>query len=1177
MNFNFIHRQSLKTRLTLFTLAIFLVGIWILAFYTSKMLHEDTQRMLGEQQFSTVTLVADQINDELNERMKALEIVANGITEAILSDPPALQAALEQRPIFHSMFNAGVIVVAANGLAVAEIPRSANRIGVNYLEVDSIGIALKDGKASVGKPVIGKTLKTPVFNMTAPIRGAQGQIIGAIFGVINLSQPNFLDKMVKTHYGKSGGYLLTAPQHKLFITGTDKSRIMQPTPAPGVNPLFDRCMQGFEGYGVGVSSRGVEELVAVKGIPASGWFLAIVQPTVEAFSPVHDQQQRMLMATLVLTLLTGAIIWWMTSWMLRRQFAPMLKTSQTLDALSVSGQSPPSLPIAKNDEIGELIGGFNRLLQSNKQRENFLQQILDTSSVAIFLVDLQGRITLANKRMATMFNCSQDELLGQEYVSLLHPAECESCRQNMIDLHSSKIDMVDVDRFYWRRDQTEFWGHLSGQRFFEVNGEERGLIGVIIDINERKLAEEKLYLAAIVFTHAREGIVITAPDGSIIDVNEAFTRITGYERAEVLGQNPRILSSGRQDKTFYASMWRELQQQGHWYGEVWNRRKNGEAYAEMLTISAVSDAQGNTRQYVALFSDITALKKHQNQLEHIAHFDALTGLPNRVLLADRLHQAMTQARRRGHLLAVAYLDLDGFKSINDRHGHETGDQLLVALASRMKQTLREGDTLARLGGDEFVAVLLDLPDVAACLPMLKRLLAAAAQPVSVESANLQVSASLGVTFYPQAEDVDADLLLRQSDQAMYQAKLAGKNRYHVFDAEQDRHVRGHHEGLEHIRHALDAHEFVLYYQPKVNMRTGAVIGVEALIRWQHPVKGLLPPGLFLPVIEDHPLAIDIGEWVIDAALTQIENWRTVGLDIPVSVNIGAHQLQQADFVERFLQILARHPRVEPSNLAMEVLETSALEDLVHVSHVIEACRQIGVMFALDDFGTGYSSLTYLKRLPVTLLKIDQSFVRDMLDDPDDLAILQGVIGLASSFRREVIAEGVETVAHGTMLLQLGCELAQGYGIARPMSAQALAPWMSTWQPDPAWVNLPLVNREDLPVLFASVEHRAWILAIESYLKGERDVLPPLDAHQSRFGIWLADEGLVQYGERSAIHCIENMHQQVHELAVELLELQAEGDGEQALARLEELHNLRDALLAQLSNLLQESQIADLAL
>jgi diguanylate cyclase (GGDEF)-like protein/PAS domain S-box-containing protein len=682
-------------------------------------------------------------------------------------------------------------------------------------------------------------------------------------------------------------------------------------------------------------------------------------------------------------------------------------------------------------------------------------------------------------------------------------------------------------------------------------------------------AEEKLQFAASVFTCAREGIAITDADGGILDVNGSFTRITGYSREEVLGHNPRILKSGRQTQEFYAGMWHALTHKGDWYGELWNRRKDGEEYAQQMTISAVRNPEGAVSHYVALFSDITALKEHQRELEHTAHFDALTGLPNRVLLADRLHQSMVQALRRSQRLAVAYIDLDGFKKINDSHGHEVGDQLLVVVSDRMKQALRESDTLARLGGDEFVAVLLDLSDADVSEPLLSRLLAAAAEPVQVGDQLLQVSASVGVTFFPQSEVVDADLLLRQADQAMYEAKQSGKNRYYVFDPERDRNVRGHHESIERIRLAMSEREFVLYYQPQVNMHSGLVVGAEALIRWQHPEQGLLAPAVFLPVIEDHPLAIDIGEWVIDTALRQLELWHAAGLNIPVSVNVGARQLQQSGFVERLRQLLAAHPLVQSDQLKLEVLETSALADIARVTQVIEECRKIGVNFALDDFGTGYSSLTYLKRLPVALLKIDQSFVRDMLDDPDDLSILNGVLGLAKAFHREVIAEGVETVAHGTLLLQLGCELAQGYGIARPMPAADMPGWSANWRLDPAWESARLVRRADLPLLFAAAELRAWTNAMKTYLDSERGTPPPLSIHKCHLGFWLDTEGCARFASQAAFIAIVPLHEQVHALLQELCDLHVQGQNQQALARLPELHHLRDLLLGQLDQLTRE--------
>jgi diguanylate cyclase (GGDEF)-like protein/PAS domain S-box-containing protein len=442
--------------------------------------------------------------------------------------------------------------------------------------------------------------------------------------------------------------------------------------------------------------------------------------------------------------------------------------------------------------------------------------------------------------------------------------------------------------------------------------------------------------------------------------------------------------------------------------------------------------------------------EYANQiLEHIANYDALTHLPNRVLLADRMQQAMLQSQRSGQSLAVIFLDLDGFKTVNDQYGHGIGDRLLITLSQRMKAALREGDTLARIGGDEFVVVLTNLKQTSDCEPLLMRLLEAAAEPVQLDDHRLEVSASIGVTLYPQ-DGVDAEQLLRHADQAMYLAKQAGKNCYHLFDVAHDVAVKHKRENLEHIRSALRNREFVLYYQPKVNMRTGAIIGAEALIRWQHPERGLLAPATFLPVIENHILSVELGEWVIATALEQMADWQMEGLEIPVSVNVGALQLQQSDFANRLEELLIMQPHANPSNLELEILETSAMEDITQVSTAIHACQLLGVSFALDDFGTGYSSLTYLKRLPAELLKIDQSFVRDMLDDSDDLAIIEGIIGLATAFHRNVIAEGVETIEHGEKLLSIGCELAQGYGIARPMPASAIPAWAKTWRPDSKW-------------------------------------------------------------------------------------------------------------------------------
>lgn len=791
-----------------------------------------------------------------------------------------------------------------------------------------------------------------------------------------------------------------------------------------------------------------------------------------------------------------------------------------------------------------------------------LQATFDAIPDLLFELDVEGQCFACHCPRASLLALVPQEMLGK-FASDVMSAEAAEIVSTALH-EAEKSGYSGGKQIALKRPAGTMWFELSvARKSAFVANEEARFIVLARDITTRKAAEESLLLAASVFSSSREGIMVTEANGAIIDVNDAFTRITGYSRGEVIGKNPRLLSSGRQGADYYQGMWRCLLEQGYWYGEIWNRRKNGEVYAEMQTISTVRDEQGNPQRYVALFSDITAHKEHQSQLEHIAHYDALTNLPNRVLLADRLHQSMAQAMRRGERVAVLYLDLDGFKAVNDTHGHAAGDHLLITLAARMKESLREGDTLARLGGDEFVAVLISLNESTDSVPTLTRLLDAAALPVMLGDWSLQVSASVGLTFYPQVEDVDADQLLRQADQAMYQAKLGGKNRYHIFDAEQDRNARGQHESRDRIRQGLLAGEFVLHYQPKVNMRLGTVVGAEALVRWVHPQRGLLSPGMFLPVIEEHALAVEMGEWVIHTALSQMALWRHAGLQLQVSVNVGARQLQQSDFITRLQYILASHPHVGPGDLEIEVLETSAVKDLAQVYGVIQACREMGVRFALDDFGTGYSSLTYLKRLPVALLKIDQSFVRNMLDDPDDMAILDGVVGLASAFRREVIAEGVEKVEQGEMLLQLGCELAQGFYIARPMAADEMPAWAANWRTPAAWKGLKPANRVDLPLLFAYAEHSAWVGGLANFLQGEQGAFPPLDRHQCHFGAWLDSDGTARYAAQPAYTALLHLHDQVHMLAVTLCELHTQGHHAQAQAGLNDLYTVRNKLLQQL--------------
>ncbi|HNR62343.1 MAG TPA: EAL domain-containing protein [Thauera sp.] len=1185
-----LFQLSLKSRISLLTLAVFLVGVWSIAFYATQRLQRDMLALLGTQQFSAVSTVAGQLDNELRTRLQALDRFAGEVPVALMSDAAGLQKYIATRTDLLALFNGGIRVNDAAADTVASMPYSPERIGANYADRDYMVTALRDGRTSIGRPILGRVLNAPVLGLAAPIRDGTGAIVGAVVGAINLGEPSFFDSMTNSRLGQSGGYLLIAPQHGLIVTGTDKSRTMSPMPPLGVNRNHDRFVAGYEGYGVAVSSRGVEEIAAAKRIPAADWFLVGTLPTAEALAPIHATQRRVMGVAALFSVLAGLVAWLLVRHMLRRQFAPMVSATQALSGMAQpQGAALQPLAVLHDDEVGQLIVSFNRLIESVRRNEEALKQDI------VERMRVEAALRASEEKHRVLFETSRDAIM-----TLAPPSwRFATCNRAAITLFGADDEADFISRTPWdyspalqpdgspsaakAREMMETalaegsllfeWEHrrLNGETFltsvllsrFELGGHTM-LQAHVRDITERRKAEESMRLAANVFTHAREGIVITDRDANILEVNPAFTDITGYQREDVLGQNPRILSSGKQDQAFYAAMWQELNTKGCWSGEVWNRRKDGRVYAEMLTISAVRDERGEIKHFISLLSDITALKEYQNELEHIAHYDGLTGLPNRLLLADRLRQAMNQAPRRNKRVAVAYLDLDGFKSINDNHGHEVGDHLLATLAKRLAQVLRNGDTLSRIGGDEFVAVFVDLPDHEASVPMLTRLLDAAAQPVAHGDTMLHVSASLGVTFFPQSEEIDADQLLRQADQAMYQAKQAGKNRYHIFDAEQDRNVRGLHESLEHVRQALAQRQFVLHYQPKVNMRTGALVGAEALIRWQHPQRGLLPPAAFLPVIEGHPLAIDVGEWVIDTALQQIEAWRTDGLSVPVSVNVGALQLQQADFVSRLRALMARHPGVQPGELELEILETSALEDIAVVSQVMEACQQMGIGFALDDFGTGYSSLSYLKQLPAGLLKIDRSFVRDMLNDPEDLAILEGVLGLARAFRRQTIAEGVETLPHGEMLLRMGCEWGQGYAIARPMPAQDLKRWVGSWKTPPSWQAAAPISQDRLPVLFAAVEQRAWMAALVDYLSGDGDRPAPPDTQQYRFGHLPDKATAATPGTKDAGQAVDALQRDIHRLAAALVALKREGRTDEVRARIGELNALHDRLVEQLN-------------
>ncbi len=553
-------------------------------------------------------------------------------------------------------------------------------------------------------------------------------------------------------------------------------------------------------------------------------------------------------------------------------------------------------------------------------------------------------------------------------------------------------------------------------------------------IEELNSAHKQLDLAAKVFESTNEGIMVTDAESVIQSVNPAFTTITGYSIEEAAGNKPKMLKSGQQDQKFYEEMWKKLLNDGNWKGEIWNRRKNGEIYPQWLTINTIKDENDNTTHYVAVFSDITKIKRSEQRLNYLAYHDSLTGLANRLLFHDRLQQAIWQAKRNEDILAVLYLDLDRFKIINDTLGHSIGDRVLRQVAERLKKCVRESDTVSRWGGDEFTIIMQNIKLVQDVGKIAKAILGSLSQAFRHEGYELYIRASLGISMYPNDGD-EVDDILKKADTAMYQAKLHGKNNYKFFS--QSMNVASVERlTLEtSLRRAIENEEFQLNFQPKVSLSNGKIVGMEALLYWQDPKQDIIiSPGQFIPLAEETGLILPIGEWVIRKACLQNKQWQDEGLcSIPIAVNLSTRQFQQKNLLDVIDQAL-NDTKLEPRYLELEITESILMDDVEEAIFILKEFKNRGIKISIDDFGTGYSSLNYLKRFPIDKLKIDQSFVRDITVDPDDASITKAVIALGHNMHLEVIAEGVETKDQLIFLYEHQCNEAQGYYFSRPISA-----------------------------------------------------------------------------------------------------------------------------------------------
>jgi len=677
-----------------------------------------------------------------------------------------------------------------------------------------------------------------------------------------------------------------------------------------------------------------------------------------------------------------------------------------------------------------------RDITQRKQMEESLRlaaKVFENSSEAIIILDPHMHLLSSNRAFAQATGYSPQEVMTKNVSSLW------SNQNNTASFQQEFRNALD-QRGCWQgevnchgKDGRCFPGWLSAVVVRDSVGTVTHYVAIFSDISERKANENALRLAAVVFEQSIEAVIVLDDKERFVSVNHSFTRVTGYTADEVIGRTPRILKSGRQDKAFYAGMWQQINEHGFWQGEVWNRRKLGEIYPEWLSISAVRNEHGEVVNYIGIFSDITERKKHEANIHRLAFFDPLTHLPNRALLNDRMKLALANAERNSQGIGVIFIDLNRFKEINDIHGHDVGDEVLIESAQRFQSSLRQGETLARLGGDEFVVIVesdnLDILTIVA--ERLQQSLIE--QPITIKGHAFSVGLSAGIALYP-LDGLTGDELLKCADIAMYRAKKRGGG-YCFYSNEMSDGVAERILLAQRLSLALTNNTLQLYYQPQIDLASGELVGAEALLRWHDEILGWVSPSYFIPIAEERGMMLELGAWVLKTALTQLRLWRDAGLNLPgrLAINISAQEIEAADYSERLHDALIEAPLLE-----LELTEGSLVNNIAGTLETLHVLRGHQFSLAIDDFGTGYSSLSYLTRFPIQKIKIDAGFVRNMVNDDHNQVIVQTIIAMAKSLDMQVIAEGVEEDWQAEMLLAMGCDQAQGYFYGHAVPAGVFA-------------------------------------------------------------------------------------------------------------------------------------------
>ena len=665
-------------------------------------------------------------------------------------------------------------------------------------------------------------------------------------------------------------------------------------------------------------------------------------------------------------------------------------------------------------------------MAEHAEKDRLLATVVEQVKEAVITTDMSGYITTWNPAATQMFGYSNEEILGQSVGRLFfHQPDAGNCTKFTDTFTADEVATLET------KQGQILYTAIGETPLMDESGVQYGNITVVRDVTEEKQIHDQLTLWGMVFKHSGEAIMISNGNNEIISVNKAFSKITGYSDEDVLGKNPRVLASGKHDEGFYKAMWGQLKEKGIWKGEVWNKRKDGSIYPEWLTITTLSDSSGGICNYIGIFSDATLFKEKEAHIEHLAHHDALTGLPNRLLLEDRLQQAIAHAHRRKSIVAVMFIDLDRFKTINDSLGHHAGDLLLKEIAERLLKITREDDTVSRQGGDEFIVILNEINSINDVVIVSEKLIDELSRECVIEDQSLRVTPSIGISLFPD-DGKEGHELIKNADTAMYHAKDMGRANFQFYTSKLNQ-VLSQRLQLERDLHiAVEKKDFQLYLQPQVCFADESVLGAEVLLRWHHPERGLVSPAEFIPLAEDLNLIKEIGSFVLEESLKILASWQKSSLSgLTLSVNVSAHQLDDAKFTSQVKTLLAQF-EIPPERLKIEITETGLMRDVTTSIKQLIDIQKLGVQVSVDDFGTGYSSLSYLKRFPINELKIDKAFVQDVNENPHDADICRVIIALAETLGLSVIAEGVEEASQVEFLQAAGCNRAQGYLYSPPV-------------------------------------------------------------------------------------------------------------------------------------------------